>query len=309
MPVPVYFAPLQGFTESAYRNAHSSIAGGIEAYYTPFLRYEHGEIRRKDIREISPDNNIAPIVPQVIASGAEEFRLLCLAVIESGHSAIDLNMGCPFPMQVRKGKGAGLLCSPEKVAEIVSEMKAIKEETDVRFSVKMRLGIQSPTDYKSIIGILNQAPLEHITIHPRIASQQYKGSLYMDELDSFIKQCAHPIIYNGDITSTEDVERITGSIPDLKGIMIGRGLLARPTLAAEYLSGVTANDDKVRDTILKIHACVLDQYQRTLEGGEGQILQKIQPFWEYSGEYFDKKFIKQVTKTRSLGAYLKLFSL
>lgn len=39
--VPViYAAPLQGFTEVAWRNAHAQCLGGVDAYYTPFVRLE-----------------------------------------------------------------------------------------------------------------------------------------------------------------------------------------------------------------------------------------------------------------------------
>lgn len=40
--LPIYFAPLQGYTEAVYRNAHAAIFGGIKSYYTPFLRFERG---------------------------------------------------------------------------------------------------------------------------------------------------------------------------------------------------------------------------------------------------------------------------
>ena len=46
--VPViYAAPLQGFTEVAWRNAHAQCLGGVDAYYTPFVRLEKGEIRTR----------------------------------------------------------------------------------------------------------------------------------------------------------------------------------------------------------------------------------------------------------------------
>lgn len=48
--LPIHFAPLQGYTEAIYRQAHARIFGGIESYYTPFVRVEHGEIRKKDMR-------------------------------------------------------------------------------------------------------------------------------------------------------------------------------------------------------------------------------------------------------------------
>ena len=51
--LPIHFAPLQGYTEAIYRQAHARIFGGIESYYTPFVRVEHGEIRKKDMREIT----------------------------------------------------------------------------------------------------------------------------------------------------------------------------------------------------------------------------------------------------------------
>ena len=34
--LPIHFAPLQGYTEAIYRQAHARIFGGIESYYTPF---------------------------------------------------------------------------------------------------------------------------------------------------------------------------------------------------------------------------------------------------------------------------------
>ena len=51
--LPIHFAPLQGYTDAAYRQAHACIFGGIDTYYSPFVRVEHGEIRRKDIRDIT----------------------------------------------------------------------------------------------------------------------------------------------------------------------------------------------------------------------------------------------------------------
>lgn len=36
----IYAAPLQGFTEAAWRNAHEQTFGGVDAYYTPFIRLE-----------------------------------------------------------------------------------------------------------------------------------------------------------------------------------------------------------------------------------------------------------------------------
>ena len=78
---PVYFAPLQGYTDAPYRNYFHTYFGGVDVYYTPFVRLENGnKFRNRDISDIDPLRNSVPIlVPQVIASIPEELRsILCL---------------------------------------------------------------------------------------------------------------------------------------------------------------------------------------------------------------------------------------
>ena len=50
----IYAAPLQGFTEAPFRHFHAAIygcQGQADAYFSPFLRIDHGEVRPRDIRE------------------------------------------------------------------------------------------------------------------------------------------------------------------------------------------------------------------------------------------------------------------
>lgn len=112
----IYAAPLQGYTEAAWRNAHSEVFGGVDAYYTPFVRLEKGSIRNKDRRELLPEQNkVNRLIPQVVASEAEEFDQLVRMVTALGYREIDLNMGCPFPLIANRGKGSGLLAFPGSV--------------------------------------------------------------------------------------------------------------------------------------------------------------------------------------------------
>ena len=46
----IHFAPLQGYTDSVFRKLHAEIFGGIDKYYTPFIRVERGDFRKKDMR-------------------------------------------------------------------------------------------------------------------------------------------------------------------------------------------------------------------------------------------------------------------
>ena len=65
--LPIHFAPLQGYTDVIYRNAHAACFGGIDTYYTPFVRLEKGSFRHRDIRGIEPGNNqVSHLIPQLL---------------------------------------------------------------------------------------------------------------------------------------------------------------------------------------------------------------------------------------------------
>lgn len=298
--LPIYFAPLQGYTEDAYRRLHHSNIGGVDAYFTPFVRWEHGGVRSKDMRDIRPEfNSGVPLVPQVIASSAKELQSLLDVLLPLDYKHIDINMGCPFPLQTRHGRGAGILQHPEAVKEIC---KVIKEHPQIEFSVKMRLGLESNDEWKQILPILNDTPLKFIILHPRIATQQYKGSVDMEAFKEFLNASTHPVIYNGDISSIEDIQNIEKQY-NVAGIMIGRGLLARPTLAQEYKTGSTIDDKTLLRTIKDIHSKLLEHYTNIIPN-ESQQLAKIRTYWDFMEETIGRKQWKKIIKAGNMKNYL-----
>ena len=91
----IYAAPLQGFTEAAWRNAHEQTFGGVDAYYTPFIRLEKGEIRNKDKREVLPQQNtVSHLIPQLVASEPEELNQLAGFLASQGYRAAAQAKSC-----------------------------------------------------------------------------------------------------------------------------------------------------------------------------------------------------------------------
>ena len=128
----IHFAPLQGYTDSVYREAHAQIFGGVETYYTPFVRLEKTGFRNKELRDLVPEaNTSASLVPQMIAVSPEEFRRIAGLFRESGYRHADINLGCPFPMQARQHRGAGILPYPDEVKVL---LETIFEFPEIQFS-------------------------------------------------------------------------------------------------------------------------------------------------------------------------------
>lgn len=285
----IAFAPLQGYTDAVYRRAHRECVGGMDEYYTPFVRIEKGEVRRKDLKDSDPASNAnVPTVAQVIAKDCDEFARLCDALQGQGWSRIDLNMGCPFPMQVKAGRGSGLLQHPDRVGEILREML---RRPEVTFSVKMRLGQECVDEGAALMPIINDMPLLHVTLHPRLGRQQYKGMPDRETFRRFYEECKHPMVYNGDITEPAQMAELRGEFPRLKGFMLGRGLLARPWMLS---------DKNPHEVIREMHAIV---YRHATEHlcGDSQILSRLHAFWEYVD--IPHKQQKAIMKSTTLRRY------
>ena len=300
--LPIHFAPLQGYTEAIYRNAHDAFFGGVDTYYTPFVRLEKGNFRRRDVRGIEPENNgVTHLIPQLIASSAEKAEVILSLFIEKGYQEVDINLGCPFPLLAKRHNGSGILPYPEEVRELLTA--AIKNHPDLQFSVKMRLGWENAEECLALLPLLNELPLTHIIMHPRLGKQQYKGEVDLKGFETFYNECRHPLMYNGDLLTIEDIQAIRERFPQLAGIMIGRGLLANPALALEYQQGHPLSEKDMQERLRLFHADVFAQYGNLLEGGDKQLLTKMKNFWEYLMPDGDRKAKKAIHKSNKLETY------
>ena len=296
----IYFAPLQGYTTALYRQLHHSMWGNVASYYTPFVRLEKGDLRKRDLLDIAPANNSStPVIPQMLPRDADELRRISKLFIDNGYTHADINMGCPFPPVALHRRGSGILMYPDAVAEL---MRTIEEFPELSYSVKMRLGWQQNDEWKGVIEILNNASLSHICLHARIGKQQYKGDIDLDAFTAFYANCKHPIIFNGDITTVNDIQQIRIKFPALKGIMIGRGLLARP-----YLSTIVDNPrgyttGEIIEKLQLFHNQLYEGFKLSSQG-DAQLVQRAKSQWEYFLPHAPRKERKAIVKSTTPQRY------
>ncbi len=297
----IHFAPVQGHTDWTYRNLHEKHFGSVDAYYTPFIRVEKGDsFRSRDMKDCDPElNTVQRLIPQVLGGDPMELDVSLEMLEERGYTGVDINMGCPFPMIARRGKGAGVLSEPKRVREL---MEVVKEYPGMQCSVKMRLGWENPEECLSLLPVLNDTPLTAVILHARVGTQEYKGEVNPDAFEAFYNQCKHPLYYNGDVLTLEDIQRVMARFPRLEGVMIGRGLLANPALAMEYLNGKELTSEEKYRKFKLFHAELLAAYAERLQG-EHQLVMKMKTFWEYFMPMTDRKILKKIHKSNKLSQY------
>lgn len=222
----LWLAPLRGVTIRAFREvfAGAICEAGFVGAFAPFIPANPG-IRVCDRlladlkpfpRDVQPT---LPLVPQVITKHPDAMRTLLRAFRERGFDRADLNAGCPFPMIVRRGRGSGLLRTPDLLEALLAA--GCEEMGPGKFSLKVRLGVDSPDDLRALLPRINRYPLAALTVHARTARQMYEGEVDRARFAEILAESANPVIYNGDA----EVDRL-GDLPDgVSGVMVGRAFV------------------------------------------------------------------------------------
>lgn len=303
MPI-IYLAPVQGTTDRIYRDLFHAYFKGVDLAIAPFISITKKMKPEKVIaREFYPDGNHGiPTIPQIMSSNPDEFTFFANALYNAGFGEVNWNIGCPFPMIVKKGRGAGMLCHPEKVESFLEKsMPHLKP----KLSIKLRLGLKNPEDVLHLIPLFNRFPLEELIIHPRTGVQMYEGEVNLDIFEKCIDISKQRLVYNGDIDSAEKLKILSKRFKTIDRWMIGRGLLANPFLAEEIkFKTEKSYEEKIR-IIREFHDRLFAEYLEILSG-PSHIVNKMKEIWQYMGGFFEnrEKIRKKIWKTHHRDNYV-----
>ena len=288
-----YLAPLEGITTYVYRNAYHKYFRKMDKYFTPFIvPHKDKKFNTRELKELSPEHNHGlNVVPQLLTNNAENFLKTAKDIVQMGYDEINLNLGCPSRTVVTKKKGAGFLEYPEELDRFLDE---IYGNANFKISVKTRIGKDSPDEFYQLLEIYNKYPIEELTIHPRIQTDYYQNTPNLDMFKVAYEESKNPICYNGDIRTTDDLTSLTQQFPDLKHVMIGRGIIHNPGLLTTF--------DK--EILLSFHNMILEEYIK-ISSGERNVLFKMKELWFYMLNLFEdaEKIGKKIKKTERLKEY------
>lgn len=296
MSTTLLSSPLQGFTDFRFRNAFHKYFGGIDTFYSPYIKL-NGKLSIKGSyeRDILPENNdTLQVIPQIITNDAEEFLFVAKYVKELGYNELNWNLGCPYPMVAKCGMGSGLIKNTEGINHI---LERVHNETDIIVSMKMRMGYENPTEILDVFPILEKYPIKNIAIHARIGKQLYKGGVDLDSFQRCLDVSKHKLYYNGDITSVAKFKMLQERFPSIDHFMIGRGLIADPFLPSMIKNNSTEYPKNRFEIFEEFHDTIYHDYDAYLQGPT-PIRMKMLGFWEYFSESFSnpQKTFKKIKK-------------
>lgn len=300
----VYFAPLEGVTDSIYRRAHHAMFSGVEKYFIPFISpSESLTFSSREQRAIDPRENAGvPVVPQLLTRDADRFAAMTKLLSDCGYREVNLNLGCPSGTVTAKGKGSGML---RDLGALRAFLDAIFASSALPISIKTRIGYQSIDEWGALLELLNAYPASEMIVHMRTKAEFYRGHAHRELCAATMETLRAPFVYNGDLFTIEDLRAFESECPNARAVMLGRGLIANPALAETFAGGETLSIDRMR----AFHDSLLQNYTNLWP--QKAVLGHMQEITQYMLTAFESpmKARKAVRKAKTIDAYLDAVNL
>jgi tRNA-dihydrouridine synthase len=268
------FAPMEGITSREFRETHAACFAGVERYWLPFLSPTSvHQLTPRQKRDLEPGPlGCGRLVPQVLTREPEDFLWAAQALGELGYGEVNLNLGCPSGTVVSKGRGAAMLRDP---AALDRFLDAVFARTPLPISLKTRVGLESPEEWEGLLPVLARYPVRELTLHPRTRRELYRGGVHPETVRRALELLPYPLRYNGNLFTPGGVGRLEAACPGLSGIMVGRGLLADPALAARCQGGC-----RERRALVDFHETLAERYLSFMHP-DAAVLPKFKELWAY----------------------------
>jgi len=294
----VFFAPMEGLTDSIYRKLHHRYFPGVDRYYMPFLSPTvHRSLTPREARELPPAcEHDFLCVPQLLTKNADDFIWMAQQCADRGYREVNLNLGCPSGTVTAKGKGSGMLRDLDQLALFLD---TVFREAPLPVSIKTRIGFDSSERFPDLMELFNQYPICSLTVHPRLRSAFYKGPVDREAFRYAASVSKNPLCYNGDLCSKAEIAALQENFPGVCSAMIGRGLIADPGMLSP--GGTTA------DALEAFCDALLEEYL-VVFGGSRNAMFRLKENWSLLIHKFDgaEKLGKALRKTTSLEEFHQL---
>ena len=201
--------------------------GGADVYYTEYFRvHAVSHLEKWILESIAKNPTGRPVIAQMIGNDIPSLVRAAKELQQLPIAAIDLNLGCPAPVVYRKCAGGGLLREPKRVDAILG---ALRDAISIKFTVKTRLGFDSPGVFDELLPIFAKHSLDLLTVHGRTVREMYRAEVHYDFIARAVAAMPCPVLANGNVHSARKAREVL-ALTGARGLMIGRGVIRNPWL-------------------------------------------------------------------------------
>ena len=293
-PAPVLaLAPMQDVTTLEFMRVVARY-GGPDVYWTEYFRV-HGDSRPEKwiLDSITKNPTGKPVVAQLIGNDIPALVRNAKLLQQFPVAAIDLNLGCPAPIVYRKCAGGGLLREPQRIDAILG---ALRDAVTIPFTVKTRIGFESPAEFDTLLPLFAKHPIDLLTVHARTVTQMYRPGVRYDLIAHAAKEMKCPVLLNGNVFSTAQAKQLLAETK-VRGLMIGRGAIRNPWLFDQIraqLRGVKIRQPIGRDVLAYVHELWANEITPGVR--ESAQVQRMKKFTNFIGDGIAGQFLHHIRR-------------
>lgn len=274
-------APMQDVTDLPFWRLAARY-GGADVYWTEYFRvHAESRLERGILQSITENPTGRPVVAQMIGNDVPSLVRTARELQQHPVAAIDLNLGCPAPVVYRKCAGGGLLREPQKIDAILG---GLREAVAIPFTVKTRIGFDSPDVFETLLGLFQKHAVDLVTVHGRTVTQMYRPGVRYDLIARASRELRCPVLANGNVYGPHQALELLAET-GARGLMIGRGAIRNPWLfdqIRQVRRGETPRLPSGREVLHYIHE--LWDAQVTDDAPEHLHVQRMKKFMNFIGE-------------------------
>lgn len=295
---PVALAPMVGLSHSGLRCLVQDL-GGVGLLFTEMLA----------AKRLPSDNPIfsplltrskkeKPLIYQLVTGEIEHISAAVDKLHKLHADGIDLNLGCPAPIQKRQGAGSSLALNRSKLQDILRELR---KKTDLPLSVKIRLGQKIDNlVLADTCRFYEDEGVDLITVHGRLIGEKFCRKPRWKAIAAGKKAVSIPVFANGGIFSVDDARRCLEQ-SGADGLMVGRGAVEMPWLCGEIGRHVFGSPGSVETVDKRV---VFETFTKLLDDRfpEEKRLGRLKQFTRYyAGSFkFGHQLASRVQSSKSI---------
>ncbi len=252
-PIPhgaLLFAPLEGVTDPAYRQAVVDVCPEWDTLACDFLRvpaaghYPDKHLKAHMGAHFWEDPHWSKrTMFQILAAERSFTEDMAKQLQRLGVAWVDMNLGCPSKTVCGNGGGSSLLRDLPLMARIVRD---VRKHFHGRFTCKVRAGWSDGKQLSEVIRILNEEGAEMITVHGRTRDMMYKEPARWEWIAEAVSVSKVPVVGNGDVWNAGDARRMLTET-GCHAVMVARGAMRTPWFPLHFKHGLADTPESRRE--------------------------------------------------------------
>ena len=236
IPGKTFLAPLAGVTSLPFRRLVKECGCAVvcsEMISAKGLFYNS----QKTVTLLQTDKMERPLSVQIFGGEPAIMARAATAIEAMGVADIlDINFGCSVKKIIKQGAGVALMQDMKNSRAI---LQAVRKATCLPFTIKIRSGWdRSGSQALGLAKIAQDEGVDALILHPRTATQGFKGTADWHLIGQLKKHISIPVIGNGDIHTVQDAAAMMHQT-GCDAVMIGRAAMANPFILHQVESFLT----------------------------------------------------------------------